>query len=135
MQNFETRLKEERKRLGLKGGQLAQIGGVSAVSQSSYEKGKQLPGAAYLAAIAAVGVDVQYVLTGQRSAEPVLTPEEKVVLAAWKKASKEVQAAALAALQAGADAKKPARQIVGGDVHTEPGGKTIIAENIGSLKM
>ena len=135
MQNFETRLKEERKRLGLKGGQLAQIGGVSAVSQSSYEKGKQLPGAAYLAAIAAAGVDVQYVLTGQRSAEPVLTPEEKAVLAAWQKASQAVRAAALAALQAGADAKKPARQIVGGDVHTEPGGKTIIAENIGSLKM
>lgn len=135
MQNFETRLKEERKRLGLKGGQLAQIGGVSAVSQSSYEKGKQLPGAAYLAAIAAVGVDVQYVLTGQRSAEPVLTPEEKAVLAAWQKASQAVRAAALAALQAGADAKKPARQIIGGNVHTEPGGKTIIAENIGNLKM
>lgn len=114
---------------------MAQIGGVSAASQSSYEKGKQLPGAAYLAAIAAAGVDVQYVLTGQRSAEPVLTPEEKAVLAAWQKASQAVRAAALAALQAGADAKKPARQIVGGDVHTEPGGKTIIAENIGSLKM
>lgn len=135
MPNFETRLKEERKRLGLKGGQLAQLGGVSAVSQSCYEKGKQLPGAAYLAAIAAAGVDVQYVLTGQRSADPVLTPEEKEALAAWRRAAPAVRAAALAALQAGADAKKPARQIIGGNVHTEPGGKTIIAENIGSLKM
>lgn len=135
MPNFETRLKEERKRLGLKGGQLAQLGGVSAVSQSCYEKGKQLPGATYLAAIAAAGVDVQYILTGQRSSEPVLTPEEKEALAAWRRAAPAVRAAALAALQAGADAKKPARQIVGGDVHTEPGGKTIIAENIGSLKM
>ena len=115
--------------------ELAQIGSVGAVAQSNYERGKRHPDSVYLAAIAAAGVDVQYVLTGQRSAEPVLTPEEKAVLAAWKKASKEVQAAALAALQAGADAKKPARQIVGGDVHTEPGGKTIIAENIGSLKM
>lgn len=111
------------------------MAGTTKNSQLNYEKGNVCPSATYLAAIAAAGVDVQYVLTGQRSAEPVLTPEEKAVLAAWKKASKEVQAAALAALQAGADAKKPARQIVGGDVHTEPGGKTIIAENIGSLKM
>lgn len=101
MPNFETRLKEERKRLGLKGGQLAQLGGVSAVSQSCYEKGKQLPGAAYLAAIAAVGVDVQYVLTGQRSAEPVLTPKERLLLAAWKAASPELQTAVLAVLATG----------------------------------
>ena len=98
---ISERLKEERKRLGLKGGQLAQIGGVSAVSQSCYETGKQLPGAAYLAAIAAAGVDVQYVLTGQRSSEPVLTPEEKAVLAAWKNASKEIQMAVLAVLATG----------------------------------
>lgn len=101
MPNFETRLKEERKRLGLKGGQLAQLGGVSAVSQSCYEKGKQLPGATYLAAIAAAGVDVQYVLTGQRSSEPVLTPEEKAVLAAWKKAPEQIQMAVLAVLATG----------------------------------
>lgn len=101
MPNFETRLKEERKRLGLKGGQLAQLGGVSAVSQSCYEKGKQLPGAAYLAAIAAAGVDVQYVLTGQRSADPVLTPKERLLLAAWKAASPELQTAVLAVLATG----------------------------------
>lgn len=101
MPNFETRLKEERKRLGLKGGQLAQLGGVSAVSQSCYEKGKQLPGATYLAAIAAAGVDVQYVLTGQRSAEPVLTPKERLLLAAWKAASPELQTAVLAVLATG----------------------------------
>lgn len=135
MENFQKRLREERKRLGLKGAELACVGGVSGVSQSNYENGKKIPGAGYLAAIAAAGVDVQYVLTGRRSSEPVLTPEEKAVLAAWKNASKEVQAAALAALLAGADAQKPARQIVGGNVHTEPGGKTIIAKNIGNLKM
>ena len=101
MPNFETRLKEERKRLGLKGGQLAQLGGVSAVSQSGYETGKQLPGAAALAAIAAVGVDVQYVLTGQRSADPVLTPKERLLLAAWKAASPELQTAVLAVLATG----------------------------------
>lgn len=132
---FFERLKEERKRLKMNQTQFAELAGTTKNSQLNYEKGNVCPSAAYLAAIAAAGVDVQYVLTGRRSSEPVLTPEEKAVLAAWKNASKEVQAAALAALLAGADAKKPARQIVGGNVHTEPGGKTIIAKNIGNLKM
>ena len=132
---FFERLREERKRLKLNQSQLAALAGTTKNSQLNYEKGNVCPSATYLAAIAAAGVDVQYVLTGQRSAEPVLTPEEKNLLDAWQNAPQAVRAAALAALQAGADAKKPARQIVGGDVHTEPGGKTIIAENIGSLKM
>lgn len=101
MPNFEKRLKEERKRLGLKGGQLAQIGGVSAVSQSCYETGKQLPGATYLAAIAAAGVDVQYVLTGQRSSEPVLTPQQKALIDLYEAAPPSIQAAALAVLATG----------------------------------
>lgn len=132
---FFERLREERKRLKLNQTQLAALAGTTKNSQLNYEKGNVCPNAVYLAAIAAAGVDVQYVLTGQRSAEPVLTPEEKDLLAAWHRAAPAVRAAALAALLAGADAKKPARQIVGGDVHTEPGGKTIIAKNIGNLKM
>lgn len=137
-ENFVTiskRLLEERKRLKMSQTEFAQCAGTTKKSQIEYEKERLPAFAAYLAAIAAAGVDVQYVLTGQRSAEPVLTPEEKNLLDAWQNAPQAVRAAALAALLAGADAKKPARQIVGGDVHTEPGGKTIIAENIGSLKM
>lgn len=137
-ENFVTiskRLLEERKRLKMSQTEFAQCAGTTKKSQIEYEKERLPAFAAYLAAIAAAGVDVQYVLTGQRSAEPVLTHEEKNLLDAWQNAPQAVRAAALAALQAGADAKKPARQIVGGDVHTEPGGKTIIAENIGSLKM
>lgn len=119
MDVFGERLKAERKRLGLKSMELAQIGNVGAVAQSNYERGKRHPDSVYLAAIAAVGVDVQYVLTGQRSAEPVLTPEDRAVLAAWKNASKEVQAAALAALQAGAKKEKPTRTIRMGNVKND----------------
>lgn len=132
---ISKRLLEERKRLKMNQTDFAEKAGTTKKSQIEYEKERLPAFATYLAAIAAAGVDVQYVLTGRRSSEPVLTPEEKAVLAAWKNASKEVQAAALAALLAGADAQKPARQIVGGNVHTEPGGKTIIAKNIGNLKM
>ena len=133
--NFSKRLVEERKRLKIKQKEMAEKVGVHINSQLDYEKGRVPAFVAYLEQIAEMGVDVQYVLTGQRSAEPVLTPEEKNLLDAWQNAPQAVRAAALAALQAGADAKKPARQIIGGNVHTESGGKTVIAENIGSLKM
>lgn len=81
--------------------ELAQVGNVGAVAQSNYERGKRHPDATYLAAIAAAGVDVQYVLTGQRSADPVLTPKERLLLAAWKAASPELQTAVLAVLATG----------------------------------
>lgn len=119
MNVFGERLKAERKRLGLKSMELAQIGNVGAVAQSNYERGKRHPDSAYLAAIAAVGVDVQYVLTGQRSAEPVLTPEEKDLLTAWHRAAPAVRAAALAALQAGAKKEKPTRTIRMGNVKND----------------
>ena len=63
-----------------------------------------------------MGVDVQYVLTGQRSMEPVLTPEEKGVVKAWRQASAPGRAAALAALQAGLSSKHGTRTINMGDV-------------------
>lgn len=119
MDVFGERLKAERKRLGLKSMELAQIGNVGAVAQSNYERGKRHPDSAYLAAIAAAGVDVQYVLTGQRSAEPVLTHEEKNLLDAWQNAPQAVRAAALAALQAGAKKEKPTRTIRMGNVKND----------------
>lgn len=98
---FSERLKEERKRLKLNQTQLAALAGTTKNSQLNYEKGNVCPNAEYLAAIAAAGVDVQYVLTGQRSSEPVLTPKERLLLAAWKAASPELQTAVLAVLATG----------------------------------
>lgn len=98
---FFERLREERKRLKLNQTQLAALAGTTKNSQLNYEKGNVCPNAEYLAAIAEAGVDVQYVLTGQRSGEPVLKPEEKDLLAAWKNASKEIQMAVLAVLATG----------------------------------
>lgn len=132
---FFERLREERKRLKLNQTQFAALAGTTKNSQLNYEKGNVCPSAEYLVAIAEAGVDVQYVLTGRRSGDPVLTPEEKEMLAAWKNAPEAVRAAARAALLAGSETKNSGRRIVGGNVHTEPGGKTVIAENIHSLKM
>ncbi|PYE86878.1 helix-turn-helix domain-containing protein [Phyllobacterium leguminum] len=60
------RLKEERIRLGMTQKEMASLGGQAVNSQSLYERGKSAPGGIYLAAIAAVGVDVLYVITGYR---------------------------------------------------------------------
>lgn len=54
-------------RLGLSQGALGELGGVKANAQGNYEKGERYPDAAYLAAISAQGIDVLYVVTGQRT--------------------------------------------------------------------
>ena len=45
---------------------MAEAGGVGLNSQSNYENGHRSPDAAYLERIAALGVDVTYLLTGVR---------------------------------------------------------------------
>jgi len=62
------RLREERVALGLKQEELAQVGEVNRNTQGSYEKGDRNPDIAYLTAIATTGVDIFYVITGQRNA-------------------------------------------------------------------
>ena len=72
-------------------------------SQRNYEKGDRFPDAVYLAAIAAVGADVRYIITGERDG-PVpetLTADERELLALFRAASLSVKAAAIGALQGG----------------------------------
>lgn len=98
--SFSVRLKEERKRLKLTQPQMAERAGTTRQSQLKYEKGVQSPGADYLQAIAALGVDVQYLLTGVRS-ETALTPEEKRILHFYREAAPAIRKAALAVLESG----------------------------------
>lgn len=75
------RLVEERKRLGLTQARFAELGGVSKRSQIAYEQGRP-PTTDYLVAIAAAGVDVLYVVTGERRHAPSpLTSQRDVVSA------------------------------------------------------
>lgn len=64
--NTGDRLRSERERLGLNQTEFGQLGGVKKLAQINYEKGDRQPDAAYLAAIAAAGADVLYILTGSR---------------------------------------------------------------------
>lgn len=53
---------------------LGQAGGVLKRALIRYEKGERMPDAAFLAAIAAAGADVLYILTGQRSGGAAVVP-------------------------------------------------------------
>ncbi len=63
---------EERLRLGLTQGQLAEALGISRTSATMYEAGKQMPGAEVLMNLRHVGADVLFILTGQRERAALL---------------------------------------------------------------
>lgn len=67
---ISVRLKEERSRLKLSQTDLGAIGGVGKTTQINYEKEVGSPDATYLAAVAEKGVDVLYVVTGERKPMP-----------------------------------------------------------------
>lgn len=71
MLNIGERLKEERVRLGFNQAEFAAFGGVAKTSQFNYEKGDRSPDADYLAAVSSRGVDILYVVTGERKPRPV----------------------------------------------------------------
>lgn len=90
------RLLEERTRLGLNQTDFAALGGVGKATQINYEKGERNPDAAYLAAVAAKGVDVLYVLTAVRGvlAQRPLSDEESALLDNYHHSDEEGRAAA-----------------------------------------
>lgn len=62
--NIGERIARERKRLGQSQAGFAKKVGVSLSSQKRYESGERTPDVEYLAAIAPVGIDINYVLNG-----------------------------------------------------------------------
>ena len=76
--NLNERIKEERERLGYSQTAFAALAEASKHSQINWEKGIGTPTASVLAAWAPHGVDVLYILTGQRQAQTgvTLTPRQ-----------------------------------------------------------
>ena len=64
------RLKEERQRIGLNQTLMAEKCGVTKNTQLAYEKGERNPDTAYLAHAAPLGVDLLYVVIGERKPRP-----------------------------------------------------------------
>lgn len=90
------RLRAERERLSLTQEQFAEIGGASKRAQAGWEKGEQVPNAEFLASVAAAGVDVLFVITGQRTprAADALAPDEAALIDNYKHADEEGRDAA-----------------------------------------
>ncbi|RGP55989.1 helix-turn-helix domain-containing protein [Pseudomonas abyssi] len=98
MDSIGDRIREERDRLGFNQTAFGAIGGVRKQAQLKYEKGERFPGADYLAAIAKVGADVQYIVAGQR-ASSALAADEQEFLGLFRAAPLAVKAAAIGALK------------------------------------
>lgn len=88
---IEKRLKEERERLGLSQPGFGELTGVVKQTVIQWEKGASAPNAGQLAAIAAAGADVLYILTGQRviTPAPALKPDEAALLDNYRNSPQE----------------------------------------------
>lgn len=106
------RLREERERLALSQAAMGEIGGVKKLTQLNYEKGERVPDAAYFAAVAKIGVDIQYVITGER-ATVAIPKEELELMQLYRAAPLAVKAAVLAALTAGTSAASSKVHVTG----------------------
>ena len=93
MSGIGLRLRQERERLGLSQKTFGEIGGVEANAQGKYENGDRAPKADYLSRVAARGVDVLYVLTGNPPPTLVdnLSQLEEKVLISYRVLHKEDQ--------------------------------------------
>lgn len=79
MNTIGERLKSERTRLGFNQTEFAAIGGVQRRAQLFYEQDERRPDAGYLQAVARLGVDVQFVVTGIRSGQALSKDEEQLL--------------------------------------------------------
>ena len=94
------RLREEREALGKTQSDLAAIAasagvpGATRQSQAKYEKGLASPSAAYMSVMSAAGVDILYVLTGQRDGAAVqkVDPVEQVLLDSYRRCKPDAKA-------------------------------------------
>lgn len=103
--HMSERIREERERLGFNQSDFAALGSATRKTLFNWETGAAAPSAAVLAAWAAHGLDVLYVVTGQRGgavATPRLSADEQELLALFRAAPLAVKAAAIGALQGGA---------------------------------
>lgn len=100
--NVHERFKAERERLGLTQPKVAALTDVGKTTVINWEKGTSSPTAVQLSALADVGLDVLYVVTGKFSGgvepAPTLSEDERLLLHYYRDAEPAVRRAAMGAL-------------------------------------
>lgn len=97
LSTFGGRFRAERDRLKLKQADLCAKTGVSKVTQIKYESNERRPDVDYLVALAGLGFDLMYLLTGFRSSD-ALDPELQNLVEAYSDAPEAVRRAAFGVL-------------------------------------
>lgn len=120
------RLRIERERLGFTQEAFSAIGGVSRRAQANYETSERSPDLNYLCAIAKVGADIQYIVTGVHS-EACLSAEDALLLQGFRQLDPESKKRALAMVYGGNPPSSPNIKFnvqgnVGGQVESVSGG-------------
>jgi transcriptional regulator with XRE-family HTH domain len=82
LQLFSERLKDARERIPLTQDEIALKTGIPKRSYCAYEAGDIAPSAKLLKALALMGMDIGYLLTGSRAAavSPTLSPRQRALL-------------------------------------------------------
>lgn len=121
-------MRDERLRIGVPTqAEFGSLIGISAQVQSRYEKAEREPKMEYWAAVADIGVDVLYVITGRRDVTEMSADEQDLVRR-YRDAPDVVKAAAIAALTAGAAPSSSKYQM-------NFGGATIGNQTVGDVKI
>lgn len=94
-QQIGERLREERLRIAFAQVAFAEACDINRGTLSNWEKGVQTPPAAVLGVMATLGIDVLYVVTGERAgeSEATLAPAERALLQAWRDSNEKGRAA------------------------------------------
>lgn len=130
--NLGARLREERDRLGFTQQEMTVHIGISQNMWSKYERGQAVPGGDVLAKLLAIGGDVLFILSGERSVT-TLTADEKELLTGYRHLDIRGKTSMLGMLEVVGTPAKPAssvkyagtvKQVIEGD-QTIHGGLTI----------
>lgn len=128
LQQIGERLRAERVRLNLSQVAISGTCGVNRSTLAAWEKGEQSPTAAVLSQLAGFGVDVLYVVTGERApvSSAALTQEERQLVASYKQgdalARLALESVAAMAARSSGPASDGNTVTIGGDVGQQVAG-------------
>ncbi len=114
-----TRLREARTALGLTIEDFGALGGVTKQAQINYEKGLRSPDTKYLTALASAGVDIPYVLLGDKKLAVQVGVEELAVLDKYRHSKTDTQEAVKRLLSAEPLLKRALVTVING-MNTQP---------------